>query len=125
MQLTYKLTDKLTVSFEASGQKEILQNLSVLSEIFSHSHCGACRKPDIRYVVRETSKGTKKFQYYELHCQNPACRARLAFGQHSEGGTLFPKKKDDEGNYLPNNGWVKFNGKQEEGEQGAGDKPSF
>lgn len=119
MNVSFKLSDKMTISFEASGQKEIFQQLAALSEIFSHSVCGACKSPDIRYVVRETSKGNKKFQYHELHCQK--CRARLAFGQHSEGGTLFPKKKDESGEFLPNNGWVKFTKE----EDAAAEKPAY
>lgn len=121
MQFTYKLSDKMTVVFDASGQKDVFNILGSLSEIFSYNQCGACKSPDIRYVVRETSKGNKKFQYHELHCQK--CRARLAFGQHSEGGTLFPKKKDEGGEFLPNNGWVKFT--KEDGEQSGTEKPAY
>jgi hypothetical protein len=32
----------------------------------------------------------------------------LALGTKREGGQLFPKKKDKDGNWLDNNGWVKF-----------------
>ena len=116
MHVTFKVNEKLDVSFDANLQKDIFQGLATLSEVFGISKCGACNKPDIRYVVREASKGTKKYQYHELHCNN--CRARLAFGQHDgEKGTLFPKRKDAEGKYLANNGWVKYTpGQKEENE---------
>ena len=44
--------------------------------------------------------------YYELRCGN--CGGILSFGQHKKGGTLFPKRKDDNNNYLPNKGWHKW-----------------
>jgi hypothetical protein len=47
-------------------------------------------------------------KYYELWCQNPDCRAKLGFGQHKTGDTLFPKRKDKEGNWLSDNGWVVY-----------------
>ncbi len=107
MNVSYRVSDKLTVGFEASLQKDIFQQLASLSEVFGISQCGACKSNDIRYVVREASKGAKKYLYHELHCQK--CRARLAFGQHDgEKGTLFPKRKDEGGEYLDNNGWVVY-----------------
>jgi hypothetical protein len=44
--------------------------------------------------------------YFEIRCAD--CGAILAFGQHKKGVTLFPKRKDDDGNYLPNRGWHKW-----------------
>ena len=59
-------------------------------------------KTNFRFVVRNVDGN----DYYELRCND--CGAVLAFGQHKKGGTLFPKRKDDEGNYLPNKGWHKW-----------------
>ena len=39
------------------------------------------------------------------------CGARLAFGSHKKGGGMFPKRKDADGNYLPDRGWQKWNPK--------------
>ena len=36
------------------------------------------------------------------------CGAVLGFGQHKKGGTLFPKRKDADGNWLENRGWYKY-----------------
>lgn len=121
MQVAYKVSDRLSLTFEAAGQKEVFTNLSQLSEIFGINKCGACGKDQIRHVVRHATKGNKKFDFYELHCQNPQCRARLSFGQHAENGTLFPKRKDGD-TYLPNNGWIKFNKEAEDNEP---EKPAF
>jgi hypothetical protein len=44
------------------------------------------------------------------------CGARLSFGVHKKGGGLFPKRKDNEGNWLSDNGWVKWNPKTEKAE---------
>ena len=34
--------------------------------------------------------------------------AALSFGQHKKGDTLFPKRKDEKGNWLENGGWHKW-----------------
>ena len=39
------------------------------------------------------------------------CGARLAFGVMKKGGGLFPKRKDADGNWFPDRGWVKYNAK--------------
>ena len=45
------------------------------------------------------------FDYYSLRCSS--CGAELAFGQRKDGG-LFPRRKDDAGNYLEDNGWRRY-----------------
>jgi hypothetical protein len=52
--------------------------------------------------------------YYELRCAD--CGARLSFGSMKKGGGLFPRRKDSEGNWLPDRGWVKWNPKTEKNE---------
>ena len=44
--------------------------------------------------------------YYAIHCQT--CGAELALGQKKTGDTLFIKRKDKDGNILPNGGWKKW-----------------
>lgn len=111
MQIEYKVSDKLQINFEAANQKEVFQNLAQLSEVFSISECGACKSKDIRHVVREVPSGKQVFVYYELHCQK--CRSKLAFGQSTDTITLFPKRKSEDGGYLDNGGWVKWQKKDE------------
>jgi hypothetical protein len=45
--------------------------------------------------------------HYELICG--ACGGQFSFGQHKKGGSLFPKRKGDNG-FLPNRGWHKWDG---------------
>lgn len=102
MKVTYKANDKLTFELEASGQKEIFKELALIQEIFSEEKCGLCGSQNLRFIVRNVEGN----DYYELRCND--CGALLAFGQHKKGGTLFPKRKDDNNNWLPNNGWHKW-----------------
>lgn len=89
---------------EEDGQKEIFKKLSSIQEIFGEAECGMCKNTNLRFAVRSVEGN----DYYELKC--PKCGANLAFGQHKKGGTLFPKRKDEKGEYLPNRGWYKWQG---------------
>jgi hypothetical protein len=95
------------LSFKLTGEtvKVIFEELAEVQEIFDVSPvCGVCENSDIAYRVREN--GGNKF--YELHCLTPACRARFSFGQSKDQKSLFPKRKDSEGNWIDNDGWVKY-----------------
>lgn len=107
MKLSYKVSDKLSFELEGAGQKEIFKELSALQEIFGEESCGMCKSHNIRYVVRNVDGN----DYFELRCMD--CGAILAFGQHKKGGTLFPRRKDDDGKWLPNRGWHKYTPKQD------------
>jgi hypothetical protein len=78
------------VTVEAENQKELFETLAAYQEVFAIAACAGCGKSDLRYVVRRQAdtKG-KEHTYFELRCQS--CHAKLSFGQHTEGGTLFPK----------------------------------
>lgn len=102
MKLKYKIADKLEFELEGSGQKEIFKELAVIQEIFGETHCGMCKSENLRFVVRNVDDN----DYYELRCVD--CGAILAFGQHKKNGTLFPKRKDKDGNYMKNKGWHKY-----------------
>jgi len=102
MKVLYKANDKLQFELEGNGQKEIFKELALIQEIFSENKCGICSSTNIKFIVRSVEGN----DYYELRCSD--CGAILAFGQHKKGGTLFPKRKDDNGNYLPHNGWHKW-----------------
>lgn len=102
MKLTYKVNERLAFELEAAGQKEVFKELAVIQEVFGENSCGACNKENIKFIVRNVEGN----DYYELKCND--CGAILAFGQHKKGGTLFPKRKDDENNWLPHKGWHKW-----------------
>jgi hypothetical protein len=105
MKVLYRASDKLTFELEGAGQKEIFKELAVIQEIFAEEVCGLCGKNNLKFVVRNVDGN----DYYEIRCSD--CGAILAFGQHKKGGTLFPKRKDDEGNILPNRGWHRWSSK--------------
>jgi hypothetical protein len=111
MKALLKCGDSVTLEVEGGNQVELFENLSSTQEVFGVDKCGACGNKQFRFAVRKVTKmegkKAKEFKYYEFHCTSPKCRARLAFGQHQEGGTLFPRRKDGE-KYLPNNGWTVY-----------------
>lgn len=79
------------VAVEAESQKELFETLASYQEVFSVAACGGCKKTNLRFTVRQQSdtKG-KEHKYFELRC--PDCYAKLPYGQHDNGTTLFPKK---------------------------------
>lgn len=109
MEVTKKV-GSLTITFEAETQKEVFKYLSSLEEVFGETKCGKCGSENLRFVVRENDGN----EYYELRCLD--CGAKLAFGVNKKGGGLFPKRKDAEGNWLPDKGWTKWNPKTKQAE---------
>ena len=105
MKASYKVSDTLQFEVEGEGQKEIFKELSSIQEIFGESECGMCKNTNLRFAVRTVEDN----DYYEIRCTD--CAATLSFGQHKKGGTLFPKRKDNDGNWIKNNGWYKYQSK--------------
>lgn len=105
MKAKYKVGDKLEFELDGAGQKELFKEIANIQEIFGEAKCGVCESENIKFVVRVVDDN----EYYELRCMD--CGAVLGFGQHKKGGTLFPKRKDADGNYMKNNGWYKWNAK--------------
>ena len=103
MKATFQVNPKLSLELEGKDQKDLFKELAKSQEIFSLDTCGLCGCKNIRYVVRNVEDN----DFYELVCQDVKCRAKLAFGQHKKGNTMFPKLKDEKG-YLPNRGWTKY-----------------
>tara|TARA_Y100000385_G_scaffold237015_1_gene251337 strand:- start:127 stop:453 length:327 start_codon:yes stop_codon:yes gene_type:complete len=93
---------KLSVELEGDTQKALFKQLSEFQEVFGNHRCQKCQSDSTRFVVRENGGN----EYHELRCTE--CHARLSFGANRQGGTLFPKRKDESG-WLPNGGWVKYN----------------
>ena len=111
MKVTYKTRNgKLSVELEGDSQRDIFGEISKFQEVFEEDTCGKCGSDNIRFVVRNVDDNL----YHELRCAD--CGARLAFGSMKKGGGLFPKRKDAEGNWLPDRGWVKWNPKTEKNE---------
>lgn len=103
MKLNYKVNDRLNFEVEGSGQKEVFKELAMIQEVFGEKCCGMCKSQDLKFICR-TVEGN---DYYELRCTS--CGGTLSFGQHKKGGTLFPKRRDENNEWLPNHGWYKWN----------------
>lgn len=107
---------RLSTEFEGT-QVDVFREIANFQEIFEENRCGKCGSEDIRYVVRTDDDDNK---YHELHCRNPKCRAKLAFGQHKKTETLFPKRRagaNDQtgltkGEWLPDRGWLRWDSQQ-------------
>ena len=112
MKATFQ-SGRLSIQVEGEKQKDVFRELAQAQEVFQHEACGKCKGTELRFVVRNV----KDNDFYEIHCRDRGCRARLAFGQHKgQEGTLYPKRKDVDGEWLPDNGWMKYNaqtGKEE------------
>lgn len=105
MKFRYQTRTKIWVEFDAATCKEAVKQLSDIQNVFEEHKCGACGGSDLRFR-HAVNQG---FNFYELHCLNPNCRARLKFGQRQDDGEVFPQRKDKDKNWLPNNGWVLHN----------------
>lgn len=113
MKVSYRASKKFSVEAEGENHKQVFEKLAALAEVFGIERCGKCNSEDIIPIVRTAEDKKKKTHtYYELRCKN--CYAKFAFGQHLQGGTLFPQRKDGEGNYKPDGGWVVFKRAEDE-----------
>jgi hypothetical protein len=103
------------IKVEADTAKDLFENMAMVYEVFNETCCGLCGSTNIRPVHRVADK----YHFYEYHCQEPGCWARLSLGQlHDNNGALFPVRKlmgngkpsFKHGQYGPHNGWTKFKG---------------
>ena len=93
---------RLVVEIEGTTIKDLIKEIGPIAEILDADHvCGKCQSPNI-YPRCRTAQD--KFDYYELVCSD--CGARLSFGQHMDGGTLWAKRTDKQGNMLDYRGWT-------------------
>lgn len=104
MKLRYTTANgKVSVEFDGESQKDLFSQIASFQEVFEETKCGKCGSENLQFIVRTVEEN----DYYELRCKD--CGARLAFGVNKKGGGLFPKRKDKDGKWLPNGGWVKWN----------------
>jgi hypothetical protein len=113
MKVTYTTANsRLSVEIEGDTQKKIFEQLAAFQEVFENTQCGKCQGENITNIVREVGGNS----FYELRCLD--CHARLSFGQHRQGDSLFPVRKAgendksglEEGVYLPDGGWMRWSG---------------
>lgn len=106
MKVNYTTSSgRMTAEFNSDSPRELFKELSRFQEVFEEGTCGKCGSTNIKFVVRTVDDN----EYFELRCAD--CGAKLAFGANKKGGGLFPKRKDADGAWLPNNGWTKWNAK--------------
>lgn len=123
MKATFKVSGNMGLEIEGKDQLDLFRQISVAQDVFGNETCGICKGP-ARYQVRRVEKGPRAFDAYEMVCQNQACRAKLPFGVHQEGDTLFVRRyvenPDGTKNYN-NGGWRKWT----RAEQDTGDDNPF
>lgn len=95
----------LVFELDVKGERDLFEQIAHIQEVFDHV-CGKCDSSNIKLVVREND-GNK---FYEMRCKD--CGAKLSFGSHKTGGTLFPKRKGDGDEWLPSGGWTKWDASQ-------------
>ena len=96
------LSGTTQIEVDGTDAKDCFIQLSQAQDVFTHDECGMCGGKTIKFIVRENAGNT----FYEIKCQN--CYAALAFGQRRADGSLYPRKKDKDGNWLDCNGWTKW-----------------
>lgn len=103
------LTTNRQLTFEITGatQQEVFEELAKIQEVFdTETSCGVCGGSRIKYQHRNVQGN----DFHELVCLESTCRARFSFGHSKQDkGALFPKRKDKDGNWIPNRGWEKYN----------------
>ena len=128
LEVFYRPNNTLTVKAEVRGAEEMFQVLGPLQEILGEMKCCKCRGESVRFVHRKADG----HDVYELLCETKKdngipCRAKLALGMTTDRN-LFPRRyaqvkkngewvpeTDADGKrvYLPDNGWVRWDSKQE------------
>jgi len=95
----------LLFELDVKSERDLFEQVAHIQEVFDHV-CGKCDSANVKLVVREVNDD----KYYEMRCRD--CGARLSFGCHKKGETLFPKRKAEDGSWLPDNGWTKWDAAQ-------------
>lgn len=109
---------RIWVEIDCADVKEAMKGLSMYGEVFAETTCGRCNSVNILPEHRTDDEG---HDYYSLKCND--CGAELSFGQHKVGNTLFPKKKDLNGEFDGQyHGWYFWKEREErrQQEQGSG-----
>ena len=101
MKVTYK-SGKYNVEVEG-GIKEIFEQLATFDSVFGNAKNKANGSENIGFRCREVD-GNKYYEMYDRDSYHT-----LKFGQTKKDGSLFPRRKDADGNWLDDGGWAKYN----------------
>lgn len=119
MEATLKLAGgERVVGVSGETPKDLFAQMAMAYEVFNETACGLCGSANIRPVARQADK----YHFFEYHCLEPGCGARLSIGQLQEPqGGLFPVRKllrngkpdFRDGELGPHQGWTKYRGEGE------------
>ena len=101
MKVTYK-TGKFTVEAEGSST-EVFEQLAAFDSVFGNCVNKANGSENIGFRHREVDGN----HYYELYDKDTF--HVLKFGKTKKDGSLFPRRKDADGNWIEHGGWQKYN----------------
>ena len=90
----------LEFQFDAPTQKDVWAKLAAIQQCFEIKCCGRCQSQKLEFKHITTGEG---YEYLKMHCVE--CTAQLNMGQHKEGGGLWPKTRDTDGNEMECGGW--------------------
>ncbi len=116
MKATIKVS-QMTFEVEAENHSGLWAELASVQETFGEKECGLCGCTDLSFATRTVESGKQTYTYHEMVCNNPKCRARLAYGvRNDKSGKLFPKRKLNEagepdletGTYGRHRGWHRW-----------------
>tara|TARA_Y100000034_G_scaffold136729_1_gene215273 strand:- start:1650 stop:1994 length:345 start_codon:yes stop_codon:yes gene_type:complete len=105
MEITYTSNNGRLTLHASGNAREVFEQLAEFDEVFNQSTCAATGSDNVSFRVRQV-EGNK---YYEIVANETG--HKLSFGQTREGQKLFPRRKDKDGNWLADKGWVKWEGK--------------
>lgn len=105
MKVRYQFKSGIWLEWETDNLKTLFETMADWSELLDIDVCGKCGKKNLQFTVRNVQDNN----FYELRCKD--CRARLSFGLKKDGKTVFARRKDNGGNWLPDNGWMKWDSK--------------
>ena len=100
MKVTYK-AGKFTVEAEGSST-EVFEQLAAFDSVFGNCVNKANGSENIGFRHREVDGN----HYYELYDKDTF--HVLKFGKTKKDGSLFPRRKDADGNWIDNGGWTKY-----------------
>lgn len=92
-KINYRVNDRVTIQVEANGPIDMMEQIGHYVMILSQNTCGLCQSSN----VHPEHAARSGYDFYSMRCFD--CGGEFSFGQHKEGGTLFPKT---------DKGWHKF-----------------
>ena len=100
MKVTYK-TGKFTVEAEGSTT-EVFEQLAAFDSVFGNCVNKANGSENIGFRHRVVDEN----DYFEMYDRDSF--HTLKFGRTKKDQSLFPRRKDADGNWLDNGGWTKY-----------------